>query len=103
MSSVIFVSLRMAASVEAPSSPMLLFPRLRARGRVGNGERIGVSMGADRGSQTLGGSGSLEFGDRRLLEDGGERRGALEPDPVPIETASEGQSRELRKRRVNGR
>ena len=70
---------------------------------MGNGERAGVSMGADRGSQTLGGSGSLEFGDRRLLEDGGERRGALEPDPVPIETASEGQSRELRKRRVNGR
>ena len=42
------VSLRMAASAEAPSSPTLLHPRLRARGRVGNGERVGVSTGADR-------------------------------------------------------
>ena len=31
---VIFVVLRMAASAAAPSSPMLLFPRLQARGRV---------------------------------------------------------------------
>eukprot|EP00964_Phaeocystis_antarctica_P041929 scaffold24012_cov53-Phaeocystis_antarctica.AAC.4 len=37
----------MAASAVAPSSPMLLASRLRARGRMGNGERAGVSMGAD--------------------------------------------------------
>ena len=32
---VIFVSLRMAASAVAPSAPMLLSSRLRARGRMG--------------------------------------------------------------------
>jgi hypothetical protein len=32
---VIFVFLRMAASAEAPSAPMSLPPRLRARGGVG--------------------------------------------------------------------
>ena len=40
---VIFVSLRMAASAVAPSALMLLPPRLRARGRMGDS----VSMGAD--------------------------------------------------------
>jgi hypothetical protein len=44
---VIFVSLRMAASVEAPWSPIMLPPRLRARGGVGM-VRVGVSMGADK-------------------------------------------------------
>ena len=37
---VICVSLRMAASAEAPLDPMPLPPRLRARGGVGNGERV---------------------------------------------------------------
>jgi hypothetical protein len=41
---VIFVSLRMAASSVVPLSPILLAPILRARGRVENGERVGVSM-----------------------------------------------------------
>ena len=36
---VIFVSLRTAASAVAPSAPISLPPRLRARDRVGNGER----------------------------------------------------------------
>ena len=36
----IFVSLRMAASAIAPSAPILLIARLRARGR--NGARVGV-------------------------------------------------------------
>ena len=36
---VIFVSLRMAASAEAPSSPMLLLKRLPSEGQSGNGER----------------------------------------------------------------
>ena len=48
---VICVFLRMAASAKAPLAPMLLTPRLRARGRVGNGERVGVSMGVDRGNR----------------------------------------------------
>ena len=50
----ICVSLRMAASAVAPSAPMSLAPRLCARGRVGNGERVGVSMGADKTMNTLG-------------------------------------------------
>ena len=44
---VIFVSLRMAASAVAPLAPIALYSRLRARGRMGNGERVGVSMGID--------------------------------------------------------
>ena len=46
--------MRMAASAVAPSAPMSLAPRLCARGRVGNGERVGVSMGADKTMNTLG-------------------------------------------------
>ena len=53
LSSVIFVSLRMAASAEAPSAPMPLPKSLRARG-MGNGERGGVSMGPDTKANTLG-------------------------------------------------
>eukprot|EP00964_Phaeocystis_antarctica_P012336 scaffold6811_cov55-Phaeocystis_antarctica.AAC.2 len=41
--------------------------------------------------RTLRGGGALEVGDLRLLEDGGERRGALGSDAVVCETASEGQ------------
>ena len=44
---VIFVSLRMVASAVAPLFPMPLLPRLRARDRTGDGERVGKSMGAD--------------------------------------------------------
>ena len=50
---VIFVSLRMAASAEAPWSPIMLPPRLRARGGVGM-VRVGVSMGIDTKANTLG-------------------------------------------------
>ena len=49
---VICVSLRMAASAVAPSALMKLFLRLRARGWSGDGERVGVSMGADRKANT---------------------------------------------------
>ena len=49
---VIFVSLRMAASAEAPSDPMRFSARLQARGRMGNGERVGVSTGADAKANT---------------------------------------------------
>ena len=45
--SVIFASLRMAASAVTPSAPMPLPKRLQARGGMGNGERVGVSMGID--------------------------------------------------------
>ena len=100
---VIFVSLRMAASAEAPSGPMPLPERLRARGRMGNGERVGVSMGADMKANAWRGSGALEVGDLRLVEDGGECNGTLVSDAVACETASEEKSRELRGRRVNGR
>ena len=53
----IFVSLRMAASAVAPSSPMPLRPRLQARGRMGNGETVGLSTGADKGLSENPGSG----------------------------------------------
>ena len=41
--------------------------------------------------RTLWGSGALEVIDLRLLEDGGERSGALSSNVVVSETASEGQ------------
>jgi hypothetical protein len=40
--------------------------------------------------KTLWGGGALQVGDLRLLEDGGERGGALITDIVVVETASEG-------------
>ena len=49
--SVISVSFRTAASAVAPSAPMPLPKRLRPRG-MGNGERVGVSMGADTQANT---------------------------------------------------
>ena len=42
------------------------------------------------GKRTLWGGGALQVGDLRLLEDGGERGGALVSDVVASETASEG-------------
>ena len=57
----------------------------------GDGERVGVSMGADSArKRTLWGSSALEMGDHRLLEDGSERGGALGSNPVDFKTASEG-------------
>jgi len=61
-----------------------------------------LSAGIDR-KQTLWGGGAPQIGDLRLLEDGGERGGTLISDAIFIEAVSEGQSRELRERRVNGR
>ena len=40
--------------------------------------------------QTLWGSGALQIGDLRLVEDGSQRSGALGSDVVAFETASEG-------------
>ena len=48
-----------------------------------------VPAGADTKSNTWG-SGSLEVGDLSLLEDGGERNGALVSDAVVPETARDG-------------
>jgi len=55
----------------------------------GDGERSGVSRGADAKANTQG-CNALEPGDLRLLEDGSERRGALVSDVVEFETASKG-------------
>ena len=56
---------------------------------MGNGERVGVSTGADTNKRTLGGGGALEHSDLRFLEDGGECSGALVSDLVATDTASE--------------
>ena len=49
---------------------------------------MSVSAGADANANT-GRGGALQLLDLRLLEDGGERGGALDPDVVAIETAGE--------------
>ena len=59
---------------------------------MGNGERVGVSMGADTRANTASGGGAPQVGDLRLLEDGGERGGALVSDMVVVETAGEERS-----------
>ena len=65
-----------------------------------------VNGRADTRKRTLkGGGGALEVGDHRLLEDSGERGGALDSDEVAPETASDGWDGdgERESRRVNGR
>ena len=47
--------------------------------------------------RTVWGSGALEVGDLRLLEDGSECGGTLVSDVVAVETASEGQDGTVRK------
>jgi len=49
-------------------------------------------MGIDTKANTLWGGGAPQVGDLRLLEDGGERSGALGSDFVVPETADEGRS-----------
>ena len=61
-----------------------------SEGWGGDGERVGVSMGVDRKANTASGGGAPQVGDLRLLEDGGERGGALVSDYVPPQTASGG-------------
>jgi hypothetical protein len=51
-----------------------------------------VSRGVDTGKRTLWGGGAPQLGDLRLLEDGGERGGALVSDMVGPQTVSEEQS-----------
>ena len=48
------------------------------------------------------GGGTLQVGDLCRVEDGRECSGTHGSDVVVLETASEGQSRELRERRLNG-
>ena len=83
---VICVSLRTAASAKAPSSPILFQLRLQMRSRA-QSKRVN---GADTKANTLVG-GLPQDGDPRLLEDGGERRGALCSNVGAPNTASEGQ------------
>ena len=64
----------------------------------GYGERASLSTGADTKSNTWG-SGSLEVGGLRPLEDGSERGGALDSDGIVPETARDG----WEQARVNGR
>ena len=60
-----------------------------------------VSMGIDTKSNTLCGR-APQAGDLRLLEDGGERRGALVSNVVAVETADEGGAEMVRdSKRVN--
>ena len=56
---------------------------------MGNGERVGVAMGADTKANARA-AGALEVGDLRILEGGGEREGALVSDLILSETVSEG-------------
>ena len=88
---VIIVSLRTAASVDAPAPPMALFLRLQGKG--GASERAGACQWAltSASSMTCWGSGIPEVGDLRLLEDGSECSDALVSNVVLSETASEGQ------------
>ena len=65
---VIFVSLRMAASAEAPLAPMKLLPILQARGRMGM-VRDEACQWALTEKQTLRGRGALEAFNLRLRED----------------------------------
>ena len=59
-----------------------------SEGWDGDGERVGVSTGADTKANTRRG-GALELGDSRLFEDGSERGGALIFDVVLLETVNE--------------
>ena len=65
---VIFVSLRMTASAEAPSSPILLLRRLQARGVEGVRCESQYVNGALTQRQTLWGGGALERGHSAPLE-----------------------------------
>ena len=86
---VICVSLRTAASAEAPLSPISLWKRLQRVGEVGRA-REQACQRALTPKRTLVGSGALELGDSRLFEDCTKRGGALVSDEVVPETASKG-------------
>ena len=92
----ICVSLRMAASAEAPSDLISLSPRLPDEGRSGDGERVAsMSTGADRrGTQSAevrAAGGVLERLQRGVaLEALGESGCSFGTEVVPNEAASTG-------------
>jgi hypothetical protein len=63
-----------------------------SEGWGGNGERAGMPTGTDTRANTASGGGAPQVGDLCLLEDGGERGGALVSDVVVPQTVSEEQS-----------
>ena len=81
------VELPVRPSVRAapPSGPRLFPRRLRARER----QLVLSRQRALTRKRTLWGGGAPEVGDLRLLEDGGERRGALGSDAVVSEPVNE--------------
>ena len=89
--SVICVSLRTAASAEAPAPLMPLNERLVEACGARDGERAAMSKGAGT-KGVLWGGGGPQGGNLRLLEAGSERGGALVSDIVQIDTANKGQS-----------
>ena len=96
MSLEILVSLRTAASAEAPLSPIALHPILQSMGEVGGGERVGVSMGADTkaNAQELvrEAGGLLERLQRGVaLEALGESESSLRAEVVGRDTVSTGE------------
>ena len=82
--SVGLVPLSPSASAAPPLGPRLFIAILPARERQ--------CQRALTQKQTLWGGGAPQVGDLRLLEDGGERGGALGPDLVKSQTVSEEQS-----------
>ena len=76
-------------------TPMKLPPKLRSDGWVGDGARVGVSVGIYKKVNTIRRRRTrvaLEVGDHRLLEDGCERGGALVSDLIVTDTANKGRS-----------
>ena len=71
--------------------PILFQERLPGGWAGAVSERAGACQWALTQKRTLWGGGALQLLDLRLLEDGGERGGALGSDVVAPETASEGQ------------
>ena len=78
----------------APSAPMTLSLRLRMREEpmVSGPEHLQACQRALTQKQIQSGGGAPQVGDLRLLEDGGEREGALSPDVVSLETTDERRS-----------
>ena len=89
---VICVSLRTAASAEAPLGPILFQERLPGGWAGAVSERAGACQWALTHNRTLWGGGALQLLDLRLLEDCGERGGALGSDVVVRDAVSEGQN-----------
>ena len=84
---VMFVSLRTAASAEAPLAPMLLPSSLRAKDGMG---MMGEEACQWALTRVFWGGGALDVCDHRLLEDGSERSDALGANAIEPETARDG-------------